>query len=217
MVLRRPHLPAKAFADAEMSNSKTFFGFLIAGNIKVQCRISRSAAIPGEIIYVNAEVTNRSPRGITLLQASVILQSTYRAQNSKHKKIITRQTLNKRIDVFDVPDRRGRRWRNVQMAVPPFLPDSSLEGCTIIDVDYFFEFRAQVEDRNDVVVEFPLYVGAPPPDSHDDTASRKGSQGPRHVELDPFSSSSFHNELPWYGRETMTEMESVDGDLFEVR
>ncbi|KAL8566160.1 hypothetical protein ACOMHN_041315 [Nucella lapillus] len=210
MVLRRPVLPQHTFGDVEMKSSKMFFGMLTAGQIKVLCRLSRSAAIPGEIIYVNAEVKNWSPRAITLIQGAIIMESTYHAQNSKNKKIIFRQILNKRIDVFDVHNLRGRRWRNIQMAVPPYLPDSGLEGCAIIDVKYLFEFRAQIEDRDDVLVQFPLYVGGHP----EGYGESQGNTRP-YVGLDAFSLDN--NELPWYGGGTMTEMESVDGDLFEVR
>ena len=155
-------------------------------------------------------MSNWSPRSITLIQAAIILESTYRAHNSKKKQIVFRQILNKRIDVFDVKNLRGRRWRNVQMAVPPFLPDSGLEGCSIMDVRYLFEFRAQIDNSDDIYVHFPLFVGGHPAGRGRDAVA---GLGPRNIDLDAFSFTN--NELPWYGGGALTE--SVDGDLFEIR
>ncbi|KAK7101602.1 arrestin domain-containing protein 3-like [Littorina saxatilis] len=212
MVLRRPPLPPETYADQEMKASKFFLGFLTAGQVKLQCRISRSAAIPGEIIYVNAEVANWSPKGINLIQGAVILESTYYAQNAKDKKIAFRQILNKRIDVFDVKNLRGRRWRNVQMAIPPYLPDSELMNCAIMDVKYLFEFRAQIQGADDIFIHMPLYVGGQPV-GYGDVAG----QGPKNIDLDAFSGTFTNNELPWYRGGGGVLTESVDGDMFDVR
>ncbi|KAK7493629.1 hypothetical protein BaRGS_00015141 [Batillaria attramentaria] len=199
MVLRRPPLPPHTFSDWEMKKSKSLFGLCTTGQIKLYCRISRTAAIPGEVIYVNAEVSNWSPRGITLIQAAVIMESTYHARNtdSKNNKIVFRQILNK-------------RWRNVQLAVPPYLADSGLEECSIIDVKYLFEFRVQIEGRDDLVVQTPLYVGGHPIGYMNESA-----RGYRRMDLDGFSLAN--NELPWYGGGMGTMSETVDGDFFDLR
>nr|KAG5704318.1 hypothetical protein BaRGS_012627 [Batillaria attramentaria] len=219
MVLRRPPLPPHTFSDWEMKKSKSLFGLCTTGQIKLYCRISRTAAIPGEVIYVNAEVSNWSPRGITLIQAAVIMESTYHARNtdSKNNKIVFRQILNKRLDVFDVVTLRGRRaWRVVldavflRLAVPPYLADSGLEECSIIDVKYLFEFRVQIEGRDDLVVQTPLYVGGHPIGYMNESA-----RGYRRMDLDGFSLAN--NELPWYGGGMGTMSETVDGDFFDLR
>lgn len=206
MILRRPPLLPQMFDDKEMKKSKKLLGLCTTGQIKLQCRLSRTAAVPGETIYINAEVCNWSGRGITLIQAAVIMESTYHSHNDGSKdKISFRQILNKRLDVFDVTTRRGRRWRNVQMAIPPYLADSGLEECSIIDINYIFEFRVQIEGTDDLVTETPLYVGGHPY-GYKDPAARDN-----RMDLDGFSLAN--RELPWYGG----AMESVDGDFFDLR
>lgn len=174
--------------------------------IKIKCKISQAAAIPGETIYVNAEVTNWSPRGISLIQAAIILESTYCARNSD-KKIVFRQILNKRIDVFDVRLRRGRRWRNVQMDIPPYLPDSNLEGCSIMDVKYLFEYRVQIEGKDDLVVQTLLTVGGYPTGYNRLTMASKMNRASEALSLS-------EPDLPGYVGHMRSLTETVDGDEY---
>lgn len=230
MVLSRPPLPLSTYSEQELKSSKYFLGFLTGGKVKVQCRISRCAAIPGEIIYINAEVNNWSPKEVTHIQAAVILESTYNSRVTKGKQIFFRQVLNKRVDVYDVNNRFGRRWRNVQMAIPPYLPDSGLDNCSIIDIRYLLEFRAQILDQDDLIVTFPLYVGSRPLGYEENNLDLdrdfrvQGLGGPRniqeHANFTTFSEKE--KELPWYkgggpkgGIEVLTE--SLNGNMFDLR
>lgn len=44
------------------------------------CTIDKSAAVPGDNIIIDGEVTNWTGKGITLIQASLILESHFYAE-----------------------------------------------------------------------------------------------------------------------------------------
>lgn len=98
------------------------------------------------------------------------------------------------------------------MAIPPYLPDSELVNCAIMDVKYLFEFRAQIQGADDIFIHIPLYVGGQPV-GYGDVAG----QGPKNIDLDAFSGTFTNNELPWYRGGGGVLTESVDGDMFDVR
>ncbi|XP_012939062.1 uncharacterized protein LOC106012020 [Aplysia californica] len=108
---------------------------------------------------------NFSGRWISLIQAAVLQESYYYAQG---KEIIFRQYLNTHDDVFDTGFRTGRRWHEIKLLVPPYLADSGLETCKIMRVKYFFQFKVQLEKKEDIMVETPLYIGHHPDEMVED-------------------------------------------------
>jgi len=55
------------------------------------------------------------------------------------------QTINKHVDSFAIDHGEGRRWNDIRLTIPPYIPESALEGCDIIDVDYELVFQVEVE------------------------------------------------------------------------
>ncbi|GFO15510.1 arrestin domain-containing protein 4-like [Plakobranchus ocellatus] len=155
MVLRRPELPDSAYLEKTIKKKRFFVGFT-SGRVRVVCTIDKTAAVPGDDLLVDAEITNWTGRQINLIQASLIQESSYLAQGHQ---LLFRQYLSKRDDVYDVTFEQGRRWRKVHLPVPPFLPDSGLDKCTIMEVKYIFQFKVSIEGKDDIVVETPLLVG----------------------------------------------------------
>ncbi|CAG5121223.1 unnamed protein product [Candidula unifasciata] len=210
LVLRRPELPVELYSEKHLKKSRFFFG-LHSGKVKVTCTIDKSAAIPGDNIIIDGEVTNWTGKEITLIQASLILESHYYAEEHE---IAFRQYLSKRDDVYDVTLRSGRRWRHIYLPVPPFLPDSGLEHCQIISIKYIFQFKVRIEGKEDVVLETPLFVGKHSPQfgpAGRDLMLGKMWQGLGAPDDDPSS-----KDLPWYGGKSIYT-ESVNGDFFDVR
>ncbi|RUS87427.1 hypothetical protein EGW08_004802 [Elysia chlorotica] len=156
MVLRRPDLPDTVYSEKTLKKKRFFLG-LTSGQVRVECTLDKTAAVPGDDILVDAEVTNWTGRPINLIQAALIQESKYIAQGHQ---LLFRQYLSKRDDVFDVSCEQGRRWRKVHLPVPPFLPDSGLENCKIMDTKYIFQFKVSIEGKDDIVVECPLFVGS---------------------------------------------------------
>ncbi|KAK0064254.1 arrestin domain-containing protein 1 [Biomphalaria pfeifferi] len=211
MVLRRPELSPEIYDEKTIKKSKFFVG-LTTGKVKVECTIDKSAAIPGDNIAINAEVCNWTGKEISLIQASMILESHYFAEGHE---IVFRQYLSKRDDVYDVNTFRGRRWRNVLLPVPPYLPDSSLEHCKIMTLRYVFQFKVRIEGKEDIALETPLYVG-----THSSLTGNQGKDlllGKMWQGMDTLEEErSRKSELPWYGGRSMYT-ESVNGDIFDLR
>lgn len=155
MVLRRDPLPPEAYDEGYTKKSKLYVG-LKTGRIITQCVVHECIAVPGEAISVSAEVLNWSGRNIRALIGSIVLECKYWAQG---RELIHTQYLSTRDDIFDVDLRWGRRWTDVKIKVPPFLADSGLKTCTLMEIRYFFQFRVQLEDKDDIFLETPLYVG----------------------------------------------------------
>ena len=200
LVLRRDPLPENLYRETKLKKSKTLINLCNAGEIKINVKLNKIAGVPGENLYVNAEVTNWSAREISLIQATLVMTSTYYARGSQ---VVFRQIISKRNDSYDVPQLKGRRWRRVRMTVPPYIPDSTLEYCNIMVVDYMFQFRVVLGDKNghDIIVETPITIGGHPV-----------GYAP---ESDAMSSRSRFS-FPFYaGNQSLTE--SVDGDIFDLR
>ncbi|BFZ08115.1 hypothetical protein BsWGS_11154 [Bradybaena similaris] len=209
LVLRRPELPVELYSEKLLKKKRYFFG-LNSGKVKVMCTIDKSAAVPGDNIIIDGEVTNWTGKGITLIQASLILESHFFAESHE---IVFRQYLSKRDDVYDVSLRSGRRWRHILLPVPPFLPDSGLEHCQIISIKYVFQFKVRIEGKEDITLETPLYVGKHSPqfgpDGRDLLLGKmwQGLGGPE---------DGSSKDMPWYaGKSIYTE--SVNGDFFDIR
>ncbi|KAK6177173.1 hypothetical protein SNE40_015329 [Patella caerulea] len=200
LFLRRPYLPAESSSDKDMSTSRSYFGFCTSGKVKVQCSLTRTGGVPGEDISINADVMNWSPREILVIQASIILDSVYYARG---KKIAFRQIINKREDPYDFDNRKGRRWRNVLMAMPPYIAETNLKFCNIMDVSYTFQFRVAVSGTEDIQLECPIFVGGHP-EGYDPRGGNSALTPSNVVTREMF---------PWHtGQSTVTE--SVDGDAF---
>ncbi|KAK3779729.1 hypothetical protein RRG08_013684 [Elysia crispata] len=155
MVLRRPDLPDSVYSEKTLKKKRFFCGFT-SGKVRVECTLDKTAAVPGDDILIDAEITNWTGRQINLIQAALIQESKYNAQGHE---LLFRQYISKRDDVFDVTCEQGRRWRKVHLPVPPFLPDSGLENCNIMEARYIFQFKVSIEGKDDIVVESPLFVG----------------------------------------------------------
>ncbi|ESO98521.1 hypothetical protein LOTGIDRAFT_174207 [Lottia gigantea] len=159
LFLRRPPLPMETLSVKEMKDSRFYVGFCKTGQVKVNCTLSQTGGIPGEEIAIDADVMNWSPREILVIQASIIMQSCYYARGES---ITFRQVINKREDPYDFDNRKGRRWRSVLIAIPPYIADTDLKFCNLMDVCYFFQFRVAVSGKEDIILECPIQVGGRP-------------------------------------------------------
>jgi len=76
------------------------------------------------------------------VQASLVLNSSFHARKKtrQHSQIVNKKADLSEIDYDDV-----RRWTAVRLAVPPYIPESRLDGCDMIDIDY--ELLVRVHHR----------------------------------------------------------------------
>lgn len=72
------------------------------------------------------------------------------------------QVVSKKRDEFDVEYNQGRRWNYVRLPLPPYIPESHLDYCDIIEIDYIFQFRVEVSGGSELKMECPFLIGAHP-------------------------------------------------------
>jgi len=54
------------------------------------------------------------------------------------------QTISKHADQYAIEKGEGRRWNDIRLTIPPYIPESGLEGCDIIHLAYMLVFKVQM-------------------------------------------------------------------------
>ena len=138
---------------------KRMFGalaFCLSGKIEAELVVNKRGHLPGEDIFMDAEITNSSPRIVKAVQASIIMHSTFYA---KHNTRYNTQIVNKKRDEWEMSYGEGRRWKNVRLTIPPYIPESRLDGCDIIDIRYELLFKIDISGGHEMKCSIPLVVG----------------------------------------------------------
>lgn len=130
--------------------------FCISGKVSAILKLNKTGHLPGEDVFLDAEITNTSPRMVKAVQASVIMHSVFNARNKTRS---NSQIVNKKRDEWEMTYGEGRRWKNVRLTIPPYIPESRLDGCDIIDISYELVFRVEVSGNNDLRINVPIVVG----------------------------------------------------------
>ena len=65
----------------------------------------------------------------------------------------------------------------MRLTIPPYIPESRLDGCDIIDIKYDLEFRVEISSKSQIVIIIPMTVGT----ANSMTATRNHS----HTDIDP--------------------------------
>jgi len=68
-----------------------------------------------------------------VLQVSLVLNSTFHAKNRRRHYT---QVVNKKSDTVEVDSGETRSWNSLRIGVPPYIPESRLDGCDMIDIAY---------------------------------------------------------------------------------
>lgn len=156
LVLRRTMLPEQCNKTVGTSAQKRVWAMCDSGKLKVSVELNKVGFCPGEDIFISAQIGNKTPLKVTAVQASLIMDSVYHA---KQQKIPFHQIVNKRRDMYELESGEGRRWQNVRLTVPPYIPESGLENCDIIGISYKFQFRVELLGGKEVRMELPVLVG----------------------------------------------------------
>jgi len=64
---------------------------------------------------------------------SLVLNSTFHAKNRRRNYT---QVVTKKSDTTEVEPGETRSWTSVRLGVPPYIPESRLDGCDMIDIAY---------------------------------------------------------------------------------
>ncbi len=155
---------------------KRMFGalaFCLSGKVQAELVVNKRGHLPGEDIFMDAEITNSSPRIVKAVQASIIMHSTFTA---KHNTRYNMQIVNKKRDEWEMSYGEGRRWKNVRLTIPPYIPESRLDGCDIIDIRYELLFKLDISGGNELKCSIPLVVGTTQGESGDKSRVYKGGK-----------------------------------------
>ena len=161
LVLRRLDLSLdpSLLKAIEMEETKRLWGafaFCLSGKVWAKLTVNKSGHLPGEDIFMDAEITNSSPRIVKAVQASIVMHSTFHAKN---KSRYNTQIVNKKRDEWEMSYGEGRRWKNVRLTIPPYIPESRLDGCDIIDISYELLFKIEISGGSEIKMTVPIIVG----------------------------------------------------------
>ena len=136
------------------------FGFFCckSGPLSAVVHLNKTGFVPGESIMVSAEIDNTSDRQIKGSSAKIIQRLTFRAENESkvETKILAEASRG--------PIQPGGedRWSDVRILVPQ-VPPSKLIYCTIMEIEYYLEFRVKASGMAfDLVLDLPLTIGTIP-------------------------------------------------------
>ncbi|XP_046557797.1 arrestin domain-containing protein 3-like [Haliotis rubra] len=106
-----------------------------SGPISSRFQIDRRGYVPGESIPIKAEVTNHSNRKMTRSYAELYMVVRYHARGK------TRTNFEKigEISHGEILPGDSDVWNGDLLRVPP-VPPSELQGCRIIEINYFVQF-----------------------------------------------------------------------------
>lgn len=160
----------KLMMKREEKIEERFYGTFIclSGKVQAEIGVNKVGHLPGEDMLLDAEVINGSPRTATAVQAALIMQSTFHARNQTRRNV---QIVNKKRDEYEMSWGDGRRWKKVRLTIPPYIPESRLDGCDIIDISYELEFKIEMAKKKEMRVTIPITIG-----TYD--GSLEGSGGP---------------------------------------
>ncbi|CAL1536577.1 unnamed protein product [Lymnaea stagnalis] len=159
LVLRRAAIPAAAMQPLTLKKEKRMWASCTFGNLYVSVSLDKQGGVPGEDIFLKAEIKNHSRRTVTAMQAALLMNSVFRAQSHQTD---FRQIVSKKRDEFEVSHMEGRRWTFVRLPLPPYIPESKLEFCEFIELDYVFQFRVELAGGSEIRMEAPFWVGGLP-------------------------------------------------------
>ncbi|XP_078282102.1 arrestin domain-containing protein 1b isoform X2 [Rhinoraja longicauda] len=140
--------------DIEQPNIVTLtkkFSYLIvkSGVIILTVSTDLKGYTSGQIIHLTTAIQNKSGKDIGNIVASLIQKVTY-----KSKRIIYDLRTIAEVEGSGVKSWKQAEWKE-QIIVPP-LPQSSLHGCNLIQVDYFIQVSVRSPE---VLVSLPIYIG----------------------------------------------------------
>ncbi|XP_041372265.1 arrestin domain-containing protein 3-like [Gigantopelta aegis] len=129
-----------------------------SGPVCAELCVNQKGYVPGEPLYINAEVTNLSRRKMGV--SSVALRMSVVFHTPGKSRSVTQQVC--KMKHGQVPAGETDLWEGEKMVIPP-LPPSFLLGCNIIDIKYTIELRVDpVGPAFDLCVPVDIIIGTIP-------------------------------------------------------
>ncbi|XP_030833213.1 arrestin domain-containing protein 3 [Strongylocentrotus purpuratus] len=134
------------------------------GPISVSAHTDKKCYVPGEVVYISANLENKSRRSVCTLEAELIQSVNYGARREGVGAPGFRTTSHvvKSISSEGCGSYSRATWVQKPLVIPP-VPASGLEGCSFIDIKYYIKFTADVATTPfDVDLMLEITVGTEP-------------------------------------------------------
>ncbi|KAK2888525.1 arrestin domain-containing protein 1b [Channa argus] len=127
------------------------FSYLLVktGTLMLKARTDMRGYIPGQIIKLATEIHNKSGKDTGCVLATLIQKVTYKTK----RPLFDLRTIAE-VEGAGVKAGKHAEWRE-QIIVPP-LPQSALNGCSLIDIDYCLQVSLKSPET---VIILPIYIG----------------------------------------------------------
>ncbi|XP_037340751.1 arrestin domain-containing protein 1b [Pungitius pungitius] len=134
----------------DTATTKKFSYLLVkTGTLMLKAGSDLRGYIPGQVIKLSTEIHNKSGKDTGCVLASLIQKVTYKTK----RPVFDLRTIAE-VEGAGVKAGKHAEWRE-QIIVPP-LPQSALDGCSLIDIDYFIQVSLKSPDA---VVTLPIFIG----------------------------------------------------------
>ncbi|XP_027018754.1 arrestin domain-containing protein 1a [Tachysurus fulvidraco] len=167
--------------------SKNFSYMLVKnGTVVLVAKTDQRGYTAGQVIKVSTEIDNQSGKNTGHVVACLIQRVTYHTKKPTHE---TRTIA----EVEGAGVKAGKRaeWKE-QIIVPP-LPQSSLAGCNLIEINYFIQVSLKYPE---MLMTLPIHIGnvavdpslrPPPPPKADKAPKTAPTPAPRTNPASPTS------------------------------
>jgi len=157
-IQRNQDLQSKRTATISQRSAGGSPCFCLFGKVEATFTVTKSGHLPGDDIIIEAEIKNNGAKPIKSIYACLLLNSSFHARKKtrNHSQVVNKKTDNNAIEYDD-----QRRWSGVRLSVPPYIPESRLDGCDMIDIEYELQFRIEVVGSAEIRAVVPITIGTP--------------------------------------------------------
>ncbi|XP_031426218.1 arrestin domain-containing protein 1a isoform X2 [Clupea harengus] len=148
-------------SSASVSKDFTYM-FVKNGTIVLKATSDLRGYTPGQVIQLETEIQNKSGKSTSTVVASLMQKVTYKMKRPVHDM----RTIAE-VEGAGVKANKEAKWKE-QIIVPP-LPQSPLQGCELINIEYYIQVSLKSPD---VLVVLPISIGNVSVDTTRRTPSR---------------------------------------------
>ncbi|CAL1526418.1 unnamed protein product [Lymnaea stagnalis] len=129
-----------------------------SGPITAELRLSHKGYVPGETIFVNAEISNLSRRKVGSTSVELLMTTTFHTPIKSRS--VTQQVAT--LHHGTLTSGKSDSWDGDRLVLPP-LPPSYIIGCSIMDIKYTLELRVfPVGPAFELAVPLEILIGTVP-------------------------------------------------------
>ncbi|XP_060600430.1 arrestin domain-containing protein 3-like isoform X2 [Ruditapes philippinarum] len=129
-----------------------------SGPISAVFHVDRAGYVPGDTVFLNAEISNNSSRRMCASRVKLIMITSYHATTKTRTDFKCVASLSR----GEIPPHGDDVWSGDQMIIPA-IPPSYLVGCSIIDIRYILQLEVDPSGPAfDLEVPLEIIIGTIP-------------------------------------------------------